>query len=65
LIMWGRHDKFFRVDEVLAYARKLDYVEIHVLDGAHFLLETHAEECSALMRRFIQYIIKVNDVTVK
>lgn len=58
LVLWGRHDKFFMVDEVLAYARELDYVEIHVLDGAHFLLETHAQECSMLMREFILRVIE-------
>lgn len=54
LVLWGRHDKFFQVDEVLAYTRELDDVEIHVFDGAHFLLETHAEECATLMREFIR-----------
>jgi pimeloyl-ACP methyl ester carboxylesterase len=56
LVMWGRHDVFFQVDEVLAYARELDDVQIHVFDGAHFLLETHAEECATLMREFIQRV---------
>jgi hypothetical protein len=26
---------------------------MHVYDGAHLLLETHHEECAALMREFI------------
>jgi hypothetical protein len=26
---------------------------MHIYDGAHLLLETHAEECAALMREFI------------
>jgi len=37
LVMWGRHDKFFQVDEVLAYTRELDDVQIHVFDGASSL----------------------------
>jgi pimeloyl-ACP methyl ester carboxylesterase len=56
LVMWGRHDIFFQVDEVLAYARELDDVQVHVLDGAHFLLETHAEECATLIRDFIERV---------
>jgi pimeloyl-ACP methyl ester carboxylesterase len=63
LVMWGRHDVFFQVDEVLAYERELDDVQIHVLDGAHFLLETHAEECATLMREFIQRVIEAEDTT--
>jgi surfactin synthase thioesterase subunit len=51
------------VDEVLAYERELDDVQIHVLDGAHFLLETHAEECATLMREFIQRVIEAEDTT--
>jgi hypothetical protein len=26
---------------------------MHIYDGAHLLLETHAEECAALMKTFI------------
>lgn len=64
LVLWGRHDKFFRLDEVLAYARELDDVEVHVLDGAHFLLETHMQECASLMRDFIRRVAE-SDGNVK
>jgi pimeloyl-ACP methyl ester carboxylesterase len=53
LVLWGRHDPFFDVDEVLAYLRVLDRAEAHIYDGGHFLLETHAAECAALMRAFV------------
>lgn len=56
LLMWGRHDVFFQLDETMAYARELDDLEMHIFDGAHFLLETHAQECAALMRKFVRRV---------
>jgi pimeloyl-ACP methyl ester carboxylesterase len=53
LLLWGQHDTYFEVDEVLAYGRELDRLDMHIWDGAHFLLETHHQECAALMRKFI------------
>jgi surfactin synthase thioesterase subunit len=53
LLIWGRHDPYFQIDEVLAYSRELDRIDMHIFDGAHLLLETHHQECAALMREFI------------
>jgi pimeloyl-ACP methyl ester carboxylesterase len=53
LMIWGRHDPYFEIDEVFAYARELDRLDMHLYDGAHLLLETHHQECAALMREFI------------
>lgn len=53
LVLWGRHDPFFDVDEVLDYHRELDRCEIHIFDGAHLVLETHPAECAELMARFV------------
>jgi pimeloyl-ACP methyl ester carboxylesterase len=53
LMLWGRHDPYFAVEETLAYHRELERIEIHILDGSHLLLETHSPECAALMRDFI------------
>lgn len=53
LLLWGRHDPYFEIEEVLAYARELDRLDMHIYDGAHLLLETHSQECTALMREFI------------
>ena len=54
LLMWGRHDPYFAIDEVLAWHRGLKRIDLHLLDGSHKLLETHHEECVALMREFIR-----------
>lgn len=53
LMLWGRHDPYFEIEEVLAYARELDRLDMHIYDAAHLLLETHHQECAALMREFV------------
>jgi pimeloyl-ACP methyl ester carboxylesterase len=53
LILWGRHDPYFQLDEMMAYARDLERVEMHVFDGPHLLLETHYRECAAAIRGFV------------
>jgi pimeloyl-ACP methyl ester carboxylesterase len=54
LMLWGRHDAFFDIAETLAWMRALPRMEAHVLDGGHFLLETHAEPALALMIDFLE-----------
>ena len=54
LLLWGRHDAFFEVEETVAWMRALPRMEAHIMDGGHFLLETHAEECARLMGNFIR-----------
>jgi pimeloyl-ACP methyl ester carboxylesterase len=56
LMLWGRHDIFFDLPETLSWMQALPRMEAHILDGPHFLLETHAAECAALMRAFIQRV---------
>jgi pimeloyl-ACP methyl ester carboxylesterase len=53
LMIWGRHDPYFEIEETLVYARELERLDMHICDGAHLLLETHHQECTALMREFI------------
>lgn len=53
LLLWGRHDPYFDLNEVMAYNRVLDSVETHIFDSSHFLLDTHAPECVALIEDFI------------
>lgn len=53
LMLWGRHDVFFAIDETLSWMKALPRMEAHILDGPHFLLETHAAGCAALMVAFI------------
>jgi len=53
LMIWGRHDAFFNIAETLSWMQDLPRMEAHILDGGHFLLETHAAEAAALMVQFI------------
>jgi pimeloyl-ACP methyl ester carboxylesterase len=54
LMLWGRHDPFFDLDEVMSWMRALPRMEAHVLDGGHKLLETHAAVAVSLMVDFIK-----------
>lgn len=54
LLLWGRHDAFFDIAETLSWMQDLPRMEAHILDGGHFLLETHAEPAAALMTGFIK-----------
>jgi pimeloyl-ACP methyl ester carboxylesterase len=53
LMVWGRHDGFFDLAEVVSWMRALPRMEAHVLDGGHKLLETHAAPAVSLMLEFI------------
>jgi pimeloyl-ACP methyl ester carboxylesterase len=54
LMLWGRHDPFFDLDEILSWMRALPRMEAHVLDAGHKLLETHAAPAASLMFDFIR-----------
>ncbi|MBZ9660685.1 alpha/beta hydrolase [Mesorhizobium sp. ESP-6-4] len=54
LMLWGRHDAFFDLAETLSWMRALPRMEAHILDGPHFLLETHANQAASLMVDFLQ-----------
>jgi surfactin synthase thioesterase subunit len=53
LLLWGRHDPYYEIEEAYAYAKELDRVNMHLYDGTHLLLETHHKECAHMMRNFI------------
>jgi pimeloyl-ACP methyl ester carboxylesterase len=53
LMLWGRHDPFFDLAEILSWMRALPRMEAHVLDAGHKLLETHAAAAVPLMLDFI------------
>lgn len=49
LIVWGRRDPFFTTAGARAFRRDLPDAEIHLLDGGHFLLESHLNEAGSLI----------------
>jgi pimeloyl-ACP methyl ester carboxylesterase len=54
LMLWGRHDPFFDLAEILSWMQALPRMEAHVLDAGHKLLETHSAAAAPLMRDFIR-----------
>jgi pimeloyl-ACP methyl ester carboxylesterase len=53
LIVWGPEDGYMPEGSARAYLRDLPQAELHILDGGHWLLETHLDEIVALARRFL------------
>lgn len=60
LMLWGRHDAFFDLAEIKSWLGDLPRMEAHVLDGGHFLLETHAARATALMRAFLDDVLALH-----
>ncbi len=54
LLLWGRHDPYFELEETRSWLEDLPRLEAHILDGPHLLLETHADLCADLMDRFVR-----------
>lgn len=54
LMIWGRHDVYFDLAEVLSWMHALPRMEAHVLDAGHLLLETHAAAAVSLMLDFVR-----------
>jgi pimeloyl-ACP methyl ester carboxylesterase len=53
LAIWGQNDEIFGPDGARAFARDLPEARIELLDGGHFLLESHLTEVAASMRGFL------------
>ena len=53
LIIWGKHDEFFCVNEASCYKRDLPNAHVHILDGGHMVLETNFDEVVELVDRFM------------
>lgn len=56
LIIWGPHDEYMPEVSARAYLRDLPDAELHLLDGGHWLLETHLDEVSGIMRGFLDRV---------
>jgi pimeloyl-ACP methyl ester carboxylesterase len=53
LIVWGPQDSYMPEGAARAYQRDLPDAELHLLDGGHWLLETHLCEVIAYVRDFL------------
>lgn len=52
LIIWGKYDPFFNVEEAECYKRDLPGARVHILDGSHWVLETNFDETLKLIEDF-------------
>jgi surfactin synthase thioesterase subunit len=52
--VWGGNDEIFRSEGALAFAQDASGAEIHLLDGGHFLLESHLDIAVGLIHGFLE-----------
>jgi pimeloyl-ACP methyl ester carboxylesterase len=53
LVLWGRFDPSFQVQEAEAYRRDVPSAEIHILDAGHFALDEQPDTVATLTRSFL------------
>ena len=53
LAVWGRNDPIFAPEGALAFADDAPGTEICLLDGGHFLLESHLDAAADLICGFL------------
>ncbi|MGV8871995.1 MAG: alpha/beta fold hydrolase [Rhodococcus sp. (in: high G+C Gram-positive bacteria)] len=53
LAVWGKNDEIFGPDGARAFLRDVPDAHIHLLDGGHFLLESHLDEVESLITNFL------------
>jgi pimeloyl-ACP methyl ester carboxylesterase len=54
LAVWGANDEIFGPDGARAFAGDAPGAEIHLLDGGHFLLESHLDAAAGYIRPFLE-----------
>jgi pimeloyl-ACP methyl ester carboxylesterase len=57
LAVWGRNDEIFGPSGALAFADDAPTAEIHLLDGGHFLLESHLDTVTAYIHGFLGKVL--------
>lgn len=53
LVIWGKYDAFFSVEEAYCYQRDLPHAQTHIINGGHMALETNFPEVLALITNFL------------
>jgi pimeloyl-ACP methyl ester carboxylesterase len=54
LAVWGRNDQIFAPEGALAFADDAHGAEVCLLDGGHFLLESHLDAAAGHIRGFLE-----------
>ena len=53
LIIWGKYDPYYSVNEALCYKKDLPHAHVHIIEGSHMVLETNFDEVSNLIDNFL------------
>lgn len=53
LAVWGRNDEIFRAEGALAFADDSPGAQLCLLDGGHFLLESHLDAAASAIQDFL------------
>ncbi|KSV78165.1 hypothetical protein N182_21015 [Sinorhizobium sp. GL2] len=61
LIVWGPNDHYMPEASARAYLRDLPDAGLHLLEGGHWLLETHLDQVVELVRDFLTRLNRVAD----
>lgn len=56
LAVWGQNDEIFRAEGATSFSRDLPNAQIELLDGGHFLLESHLDQVAALILDFLERV---------
>ena len=54
LVIWGKHDPYFSVKEAPCYKRDIPDAQVHIINGAHMVLETNFDEVLKLISDFMR-----------
>ncbi|MDX3180961.1 alpha/beta hydrolase [Streptomyces sp. NPDC053741] len=57
LAVWGRNDEIFGPAGARAFARDAKDAEVHLIDGGHFLLESHLDVVAGYLRGFLGRVL--------
>jgi len=57
LAVWGRNDEIFGPEGARAFLRDLPEAEVHLVNGGHFLLESHLDVVAGYLRGFLGRVL--------
>ena len=61
LAVWGRNDEIFAAAGARAFTRDSPDAEVHLVDGGHFLLESHLDTVSGHLHDFLGSVLARHD----
>jgi pimeloyl-ACP methyl ester carboxylesterase len=56
LILWGKHDPFFTLEGARAFLRDVPSADLELVDGSHFVLETHGPFAAHCIGAFLERV---------